>query len=375
MTTPMPPASPEGINDRLVRSAAIVVILAVIGWFLYVGRDLLVPIVAAVLCVFAISGLASVLARFAPLRRLPGWGRDLIAASLICFALIELTVLMLGSIGQMVAEAPAYQAAVGDLVRLGAAMLDLDGEQTLQAIRAELAGVLDLSGLLRSVAGSALAALAVLIFVLLNIAFLMMERQDFSAKLDRLGLDKPGLTRVRMIIADVNARVGQYLAVQTLLNIALGIVSWAIMKLFGLNFAVVFAIIIAVLNYIPYFGSFVGVAFPVAAGLVEFASPGTTIWLGVALGLAQFGIGNILAPRVMGTSLNLSPWVILVGLTFWTSIWGIAGAVFSVPIMAVAVVVLSEFDTTRWAAVFISHKGVLPRSGDAETRDKDGHAA
>ncbi len=367
MTSPDPSPKPTAINDQLVRVAAIVVVVAVTGWILHVGRDLLVPIVAAILCVFAISGLSSVLTRFAPMRRLPGWGRDLIAAGLICLALIELTVLMLGSLGQMVAEAPAYQVAVGDLVRLGAAMLELDGEQTLQAIRTEMAGVLDLSGLLRSAAGSALAALAVLIFVLLNITFLMMERQDFNAKLDRIGLDRPGLMRARAIIADVNGRVGQYLAVQTLLNIALGILSWAIMKAFGLNFAVAFAIIIAVLNYIPYFGSFVGVAFPVAASLVEFASPGTTLWLGVTLGLAQFVIGNIVAPRVMGTSLNLSPWVILVGLTFWTSLWGIAGAVFSVPIMAVAVVVMSEFDTTRWAAVLISHKGVLPRLHDAAT--------
>lgn len=357
-----PPVAP--VNGRLVGVAAVVVTVAVSGWILHVGRDLLVPIVAAVLCVFAISGLSSVLARLAPLRRVPGWVRDLIAAGLICVALVELTFLMLGSIGQMIAEAPAYQTAAGDFVRFFAAMFDLDGEQTLRAIQAELAGVLDLGGLLRAAAGSALGALAVLIFVLLNIAFLMLERKDFTAKLSMLGLPGPQFSRLQVILADVNARIGQYLAVQTMLNIALGLVSWAIMKLFGLNFAVVFAIIIAVLNYIPYIGSFVGVAFPVAAGLVEFAQPGTTIWLGIALGLVQFGIGNILAPRVMGNSLNLSPWVILVALTFWASIWGVAGALFSVPIMAVAVVIMSEFDTTRAAAVFLSHKGILPRYHD-----------
>jgi predicted PurR-regulated permease PerM len=143
-------------------------------------------------------------------------------------------------------------------------------------------------------------------------------------------------------------------------------VSWLVMKAFGMEFAVVFAIIIAVLNYIPYFGSFAGVAFPVAAGLVEFTNPGTTFWLGVALTLVQFAIGNIIQPRVMGTSLNLSPWMILVGLTFWTSLWGIAGAVFSVPILAVAVVILSEFDATRPVAVLISQKGVLPPTAAAK---------
>lgn len=191
-------------------------------------------------------------------------------------------------------------------------------------------------------------------------AFLMLERKDFDGKLDRLGLEPSGLSRLRAILADVNARVGQYLAVRTLLNIALRLVSFLIMTLFGLNFAVVFAIIIAVLNYTPYFGTFIGVAFPVAAGLVEFASPGTATWLATALGSMQFVTGNFIAPRVMGTSLNLSPWIILVALTFWTSLWGIPGAVFCVPIMAVAVVVLSEFQSTRAIAILISHKGVLP---------------
>lgn len=157
------PTSP--VNGRLIGAAAVMLILALTGWFLYVGRDLLVPIVASVLCVFAISGLSTLLTRLRPLRRLPGWTRDLIAAGLICAALVELTFMILGNIGAMAAQAPAYQLALGDLVRQVAGMLDLDREQTLRAIQSELSGVLDLAGLLRAAAASAAAALVVLIFV------------------------------------------------------------------------------------------------------------------------------------------------------------------------------------------------------------------
>jgi predicted PurR-regulated permease PerM len=355
---------PPSQRSPLVNIAAVLIILVLSGWILHVGRDLLVPIVAAILCVFAISGLSGVLRRVKGLDRLPSGVLDLISTALICLALIELTFLLYSNIAAMAAQSTAYQTALGNLVRMAAGVMELDGEQLLLSIQAELSGVLDLTGILRALAGSAAASVAVLIFVLLNIGFLMLERKDLDTKLDRIGMAPRSLARLRAILGDVNGRIGRYLAVQTLINIALGMVSWAIMAAFGLDFAIVFAIIIAVLNYIPYFGSFAGVAFPLAASLVDFQNPGLTLWLGVALTLVQFGIGNIVAPRVMGTSLNLSPWVILISLTFWTSIWGIAGAVFSVPIMAVAVVLLSEFRGTRPVAVMISHKGVLPPPAD-----------
>jgi predicted PurR-regulated permease PerM len=59
----------------------------------------------------------------------------------------------------------------------------------------------------------------------------------------------------------------------------------------------------------------------------------------------------------MGNSLNLSPFVILVGLVAWMSMWGIAGAILSVPIMAILVIVFSEFESTRPIAVLLSKDG------------------
>lgn len=346
-------------ESRLFRAVLGLALALMVGWLLHVGRGLLTPVVAAVLAVFVICGLSNLLARLPRLGALPAWGRDLIAAGLIVFLLVELLTLAFANIGALVARAPNYQAAMLDSFQRMAEFLDLDHAETVSALRAETARLLNLPSFLRAVAGSLAAAIAVLLFVLLNIGFLMVERRDFADKLGKLGLASAQRARLDQVLVDVNARVGRYLAVQTLLNIALGLLSWAILWAFGVEFAVVFAIVIAVLNYIPYFGSFVGVAFPVAAALVQFADPGAAVWLAIWLAGAQFLIGNIVSPKIMGDSLNLSPWAILIGLTFWTSLWGVAGAVFSVPIMAVAVVVLSEFDDTRPLAVLLSRKGDL----------------
>ena len=77
----------------------------------------------------------------------------------------------------------------------------------------------------------------------------------------------------------------------------------------------------------------------------------------LAMCVPQVALGNFIEPWLMGSSLNLSPFVILVGLVAWMAIWGIAGAILSVPIMAILVIVFSEFESTRPIAVLLSKEG------------------
>ena len=354
---------------RLSSVVQVVALVLMTGWILHVGRSILVPVVAAVLIVFVIGGLSGLIGKLPRLGRLPAWSRDLIAAVLICVAMLELVGLIAANIGAFVARAPVYQDALLSLYQRIAVHYGFDEAATLRAIRVEAAQALDLPGLARAAAGSVAGVAAVLIFVLLNVGFLMTERRKFGAKLDRLGLAAEPRARVRAVAADVHDRVGAYLAMKTLMNLILGVLSWLILLVFGVEFAVVFAIVIAVLNYIPYFGSFIGTALPVAAALVTFPEPVMVIWLVAWLAGAQFLIGNVIEPQAMGSSLNLSPWVILIALTVWGSLWGVAGAVFSVPITAVMMVVLSEFERTRPLAILLSRDGDLDTPGRGAKRD------
>ncbi len=69
------------------------------------------------------------------------------------------------------------------------------------------------------------------------------------------------------------------------------------------------------------------------------------------LTVVQLLIGNFLDPCVMGNSLNLSPFAILVSLTVWSGLWGIPGAFLAVLITVIMAIVFSEFAGTRLIAV------------------------
>jgi predicted PurR-regulated permease PerM len=92
---------------------------------------------------------------------------------------------------------------------------------------------------------------------------------------------------------------------------------------------------------------------------VQFDEFGVILSLAVALAAAQFVIGNFLDPYLLGRSLNLSGFVILLSLAVWFELWGIPGAFLAVPITAVIAIVLSEFPGTRPLAVLMSKDGRL----------------
>jgi predicted PurR-regulated permease PerM len=131
------------------------------------------------------------------------------------------------------------------------------------------------------------------------------------------------------------------------------------MVLFGLEFAALWAVLTALLNFVPYVGSFLGVLLPVLMTVVQFEDPGVIFSMLLALTAVQFVIGNFLDPYVMGNSLNLSPFAILISLAIWSELWGIPGAFLAVPITAIMTIVFSEFPGTRPIAVLLSKTGRL----------------
>jgi predicted PurR-regulated permease PerM len=92
---------------------------------------------------------------------------------------------------------------------------------------------------------------------------------------------------------------------------------------------------------------------------VQFEDPALILWVLLALTAVQFAIGNFLDPYVMGNSLNLSPFAILLSLALWSELWGIPGAFLAVPITAIITIVFSEFPGTRPVAVLLSKNGQL----------------
>jgi predicted PurR-regulated permease PerM len=340
-----------------------VALALMVGWFLHVAAEVLVPMVLALMIAYVVSAIAALTGAI-PLvgARLPTGLRYTLAALLIGYGLIQLVTILAANLVVFAAKAPEYQVKFLEMAQALASSVGFQGDLTWETLRNDLFGKINLQATLRTGVISSAALLGGLVFVLLNVVFMLLEQGSFDAKLDRLSADPVRTARLRAVVGDINYRVGRYLAVKSLINVVLGLACYAVMVLFGLEFAVLWAIIIALVNYIPYLGSAIGVVVPTMIAVGQFGQLDQVLLIAVALSVVQFMIGNVLEPQIMGNSLDLSPYAILISLTVWTSLWGIAGAIVAIPITAVLVIVLSEFSGTRPIAILLSRSGVVGES-------------
>jgi predicted PurR-regulated permease PerM len=336
------------------------VLLLIIGWVLTVGQAIFVPAVLGAVIVYVIVGLAHALGRLPVLgRKLPLQLRYVFSMLVIGLAMLLLAYLIMANKERAMLLAPQYQQSLLAAIQRVAVFFGIETEPTWATLRQELMAQINLQRLFGSLLASLGSILVTFIVVFLYATFLLVERRAFESKLANLSDDPQRVARIRAIIQTINRRIGSYLALKTLLSILLGAVSWAIMLLFGLEFAALWAVLIAFLNFVPYIGSVLGVVFPVLMTIVQFEDLGVILSMLMALSAAQFLIGNFLDPYVMGNSLNLSPFAILISLAVWSELWGIPGAFLAVPITAIITIVFSQFPGTRPIAVLLSKNGQL----------------
>lgn len=346
------------INERFRSFVHGVFLALIVGWVLHIGQDIFIPIIFSVLVGFVIIGMTRMLAK------VPGVGprlsiqmRYIVSALVMAVGLVSVVWLLFANVGRAVALAPQYQDSLLASIQNIAVTLGLESEPSWKSLRQQFIAQVSIQRLVGGVLGSVLSIVATLIVVFLYVAFLLVEQRSFAAKIQNVSDDPKQVAFIRQIITNVNGKIGTYLALKTLLSVVLGILSWAIMAFFGMEFAVFWGVLIALLNYVPYIGSFLSVFLPAVFAIVQFGNLSTVLSVMVPLSVVQFVNGNFLDPYLMGNSLNLSPFVILVSLTVWSALWGISGAFLAVPMTAVMVMIFAEFPGTRPFAVLLSRKG------------------
>jgi AI-2 transport protein TqsA len=113
-------------------------------------------------------------------------------------------------------------------------------------------------------------------------------------------------------------------------------------------------VIAFVLNYIPFIGPLVATVFPTLFALAQFESWELAVIVFVGLNLIQFLIGSYLEPRIAGSALSISPFLVLFAVFFWAFLWGIPGAFIGVPIVIAILTLCEEHESTRWIATLLS---------------------
>ncbi|MEZ5750719.1 MAG: AI-2E family transporter [Paracoccaceae bacterium] len=158
--------------------------------------------------------------------------------------------------------------------------------------------------------------------------------------------------------------MNHYLLVKTGVSAATGVAVYLLMTVFGLEFAGPMAILTFVLNYIPSVGSIIATILLGLVALIQVNEPATALVVFVAAGMIQFTLGSVIDPMLMGKALRVSSFGIIVSLSFWGAVWGIAGMFLAVPIMVATMIVCSHIPAMRPVAVLLSREGLPEVEGE-----------
>lgn len=328
-----------------------------IGWLLWIGKPILLPVLAAIIAIYVLAEATQWLSRTRFLRRAPSWLLRLMVLAAFSVAVALLTIFVATSLARVIDVIPGYESNLNALIASVATLIGIEGEPTWQMVRDATIGRIDTAAWIAYALNSLRGFGGTLFFVLLYASFLFAERIQFATKFNLAVADAHKREQALALIQRINKRVGAYLLVKTLINIILGLLSYGVLWAIGIEFALFWAILIAILNYIPYVGSLIAVAFPVLLSLAQFGSLGMATITLVLLTFLQTYVGSFLEPRLMGRTFNLSPLVVLLALAFWTALWGLPGAILAVPLTASLVIVLAEIGATRPLAIMLSANG------------------
>jgi AI-2 transport protein TqsA len=340
-------------EQGLLITGSLVLLATVAASFaLWWASSVAVPFVMALLVTYLVLPIVDAL----QLRlRAPRWVAILAAFLVLIAGGALLTVLVTTSIADLLENGATYEVSVRkvayDLVtwldstaqRFGAPARssELDPvEALLQAVNLDAllstVGV-GTANLLGSVSSFTANAAMVLIFAVIIIAG-----------------RKPMETR-EGLWGEIDSAVRRYLGLKFAASAATGLLTWLFLYLLGVPLSLVFGVLAFFLNFIPSVGSLIAMVLPLPVAYLAFADQ-PLIWIGALVlpGSIQFVVGNIIEPYFQGDSLDLHPITVLLTLIFWTLLWGVAGAIISVPITSVIKMVLARFETTRPVAELLA---------------------
>lgn len=187
--------------------------------------------------------------------------------------------------------------------------------------------------------------------IIFTVIFILLEASTFRSKAQRAFGN--GTSAVEAF-ARFSESVQQYLKIKTLVSIGTGASAGLLCWFLGVDYAVLWALMAFLLNYIPNIGSMIA-AVPAALIALVQLGPGAMLILAVGYVVINTVFGNVVEPRLMGRSLGLSTLVVFVSLVFWGWVLGPVGMLLSVPLTMVVKIALEETERYRWLAILLDH--------------------
>ncbi len=363
---------PGNASSPTVNAAAGLIVIALVIFGLYVGRDLLIPL--------ALAGILSFIL-FPVVRRLTNWGIPQgLAVTLVGTALIAAALGGAAFAGRQVAqlleEVPQHETNLREKAQHVHSLLGGSGiwQRTIETLRnveqevhdpemeskplkIEVAADRPLSVFLEYTR-STLPSIATAGLSLIITIFMLLQYSELRDRVVRLmGVAEIG--RSTQALNEAGYDLAHFLLLQTGLNMSFGVFIGIALWLIGIPSPGLWGVVAALMRFVPYVGSALAAIFPIA--LAAMIDPGW--WILIETAAVFIGgdivVGQFIEPLLFGSRTSLSSIAVVFGAAFWTLLWGPTGLVLAVPLTLMIVVFGQHVPHLEFLHILLGNEPVL----------------
>jgi predicted PurR-regulated permease PerM len=367
-------------NQGLGSLASGLIVATLIIVFLYMGREILEPLVLAALLGFILAPL---------IRFLRSWNLWRVPSVIVTVLVAIAVIAALGStivfqVAQLTDELPKYESNLRSKIRAlgGGSLMSSSLERATDTLK-ELQTEISKSGssttstarqkpllvevrqpeptgldAIADVVRPLLSPLATTALAVLFLMFILLQREDIRDRFLRLA-GTADLQRSTAALDDAASRLSRFFLMQTILNAGFGVFIGIGLWIIGVPNAVLWGILAGLMRFVPYVGSIISAFFPIA--LAAAVDPGWTMALATA-GLflvAEPLAGQVIEPVLYGHHTGLSPVAIVVSTLFWALLWGPIGLLLATPLTVCLVVLGRHIEALEFIEVLLGDEPAL----------------
>lgn len=205
-----------------------------------------------------------------------------------------------------------------------------------------------MNSLLNATAGTVFKILIIPVFIF----YLLFYRERFHFFIMRI-VPQEEKKRANKIIDEISFVSQRYLGGAFIVVLILSVLNSVGLYIVGVKYAILFGVIAALFNFIPYFGTWIGAVFPFTFALLTGDSFNLALGVLILFAIIQFTENNILTPNITGGYVRLNPFITILALLAGGMVWGVAGMLLVIPFIASLKIVFENFDSTKALAFLL----------------------
>ena len=325
--------------------------------FFYFASPILIPVVLAASLSYILSPAVRLLNKL----KIPHLVSVFIVVLVVILIVVIAGYFLFGVIQKLLRDLPGYwdeivkflnqlKQQIKILGRIFPGVENIDFSKDLQ-----LKNFSDLTKFTAKSVGSLFSFVFISILTVFLTLLLLSEQKGLKEKLI-YAFGRKEKSVAESIIAQINKQIGKFLVVKFLTSLGLAVLFSVGLLIIGVKYAIIWGLLAGVMNLVPYIGPLLALLPPLIVAGAQFKEILPMAWVLILYEVLQIVESNLITPRLMGRSLNLSPFALLVATMYWAWLWGVIGVILAVPITAAMKVICDHIEPLEPIGIILGGK-------------------